>query len=84
MPSATVCAWIELTTYSDSYSGTIASYGTSTDKFSKNFVMKFNGASTIIVRIKDEEIGYDVSRPNSGSKVNIYPQNRLLTSFSGP
>ena len=83
MPSATACAWIETTTYSNAYAS-IASYATSTGAYGKEFLMGFEDASKMTVAISDQKYPINVPRLDSGSKVNIYSQKVLLTGFSVP
>ena len=81
MPSATACAWIETTTYSNPFAS-IASYATSTAAFANEFLMGFEDASTMSVYIVGQEYPINVPPLDSGNKVNIYSQKVLLISFS--
>ena len=83
MPSATACAWIETTTYSNDYAA-IASYATSTAAYGNEFLMIFEGASKMTVYISGHAYSFNVPRLDSGNKVNIYSQKMLLISFSVP
>ena len=70
MPSATACAWIETTTYSNAYA-TIASYATPTATYANEFEFGFYDASTLSMLIHNEEHKNKVSPLDSGSKVSI-------------
>ena len=81
MPSATVCAWIETTTFSNPYAS-IASYCAA--DWENQLLIGFYNASTLSIVIENIEFLYNKSSLDSGNKVNIYLHKMLLVSFSVP